>query len=59
MSWFSIKGIKEEIRKIQWPNKKDMSKDTLTVLAFVFFFAIYFMFTEVIISQVLRMLKVF
>lgn len=59
MSWFSIKGIKEEIRKIQWPNKKDMSKDTLTVLAFVFFFAVYFMFTEVIISQVLRMLKVF
>lgn len=59
MSWFSIKGIKEEIRKIQWPNKKDMSKDTLTVLAFVFFFAIYFMLTEVIISQVLRMLKVF
>lgn len=59
MSWFSIKGIKEEIRKIQWPNKKDMSKDTLTVLGFVFFFAIYFMLTEVIISQVLRMLKVF
>jgi len=59
MSWFSVKGIKEEIRKIQWPNKKDMSKYTLTVLAFVFFFAVYFMFTEVIISQVLRMLKVF
>ncbi|NLW15865.1 MAG: preprotein translocase subunit SecE [Erysipelothrix sp.] len=59
MSWFSIQGIKDEIRKIVWPTRKQMVKDIFTVLLFIGFFIIYFLFSEVIISQILRMLKVF
>lgn len=59
MSWFNIQGIREEIRKIQWPSRKDMTNYTATVLGFVIFFAIYFLFAEVIISYILRLLKVF
>lgn len=59
MSWISLAGIKEEIRKIQWPKRKEMSKYTVTVLGFVAFFAVYFLILEVVISYILRLLKVF
>lgn len=59
MKWFSLKGVREEVRKIQWPKRKEMVTYTASVLGFVVFFAVYFMFSEIIISQILRMLKVF
>lgn len=59
MSWLTIKGLKEEIRKIEWPKRAQMTKDTMTVIAFIGFFVVYFLFTEVIISAILRLLKVF
>lgn len=59
MSWFSIQGIKDEVRKIVWPTRKQMGKDTVTVLAFIAFFIVFFLFSEIIISQILRLLKVF
>lgn len=59
MSWFSIKSIKDEIRKIEWPKRQQMISDTLTVLAFIGFFIVYFLLTEIVISAILRMLKVF
>lgn len=59
MKWFSLKGVREEVRKIQWPKRKEMATYTASVLGFVVFFAVYFMFSEIIISQILRMLKVF
>ena len=59
MEWFSIQGIKEEIRKIQWPTQKELRKSTIIVLGFIVFFAAYFMLTEVVLSQFLRLVKVF
>ena len=59
MNWFSLVGIKEEIRKIQWPKRKEMTQYTVSVLGFVSFFAIYFLILEVVISYILRLLKVF
>lgn len=59
MNWFSLVGIKEEIRKIQWPKRKEMTQYTVTVLGFVAFFAVYFLILEVVISYILRLLKVF
>ena len=59
MSWLTIKGLKEEIRKIEWPKRAQMTKDTIVVLGFIAFFVVYFLLTEVVISQILRLLKVF
>ena len=56
--WFSIQGIKDEIRKIIWPKRKEMVSDTVTVLSFIGFFIVYFLITEIVISAILRMLKV-
>lgn len=58
MSWFSIKGIKEEIRKIQWPKRKELSKNTVIVLSFVLFFAVYFVIADGLVSQFLRLIGV-
>ncbi len=54
MSWFSIAGIKEEIRKISWPKRKDMVSNTTIVVGFLLFFAAYFMLTEVILIWLLE-----
>lgn len=59
MSWFSIKSIKDEIRKIEWPKRPQMLKDTSVVLAFIGFFVVYFLITEVVITGILRLLKVY
>ncbi len=56
MSWFTLSGIKQEIRKITWPKRKDMSKNTLIVVGFLLFFAAYFMITEVVLIWVLNAL---
>lgn len=59
MSWFSIQGIKEEIRKIQWPKRNELVKNTGIVITFIAFFSVYFLLTEVLISQFLKLVKVF
>lgn len=58
MKWFSIGGIKEEIRKIHWPSTKEMSKSTLVVLTFVVLFAIYFFITEFVLVALLRLIGI-
>ena len=54
MKWFSIEGIKEEIKKVRWPKKEDMIKDTRTVVIFVAFFALYFVVCEFVVAQFLH-----
>lgn len=56
MSWFSIAGIKEEIRKISWPKRKDMSRNTTIVLGFILFFVAYFLLTEIVLIWALNLL---
>lgn len=56
MSWFSIAGIKEEIRKITWPTRKEMSSNTTIVIGFILFFVGYFLLTEVVLVWALNLL---
>ena len=59
MNWLTLQGLKDEIRKIEWPKRAQMAKETIVVLGFIAFFVVYFLLTEVVISQILRLLKVF
>lgn len=59
MRWFTLGGIKEEVRKIEWPKRKDMVRDTIVVLSFIAFFAVFFILTEFAISSFLRVVGVF
>ncbi|HKM23505.1 MAG TPA: preprotein translocase subunit SecE [Erysipelothrix sp.] len=54
MSWLTISGIKEEIKKISWPKRKEIGKSTTIVVGFLLFFAAYFMITEVVLVWVLK-----
>ena len=53
---FTIAGIKEEIKKISWPKRKEMVSNTTIVIGFLLFFAAYFMITEVVLVWALKTL---
>jgi len=58
MKWFSLSGILEETKKIRWPNRKDMWKDSETVVLFIFGFGVYFVFCELIVAQFLKLIGI-
>jgi len=58
MKWLTIEGLKEEIRKIRWPKKADMIKDTQTVLSFIAIFAFYFVICEFVVSAFLKIIGI-
>ncbi|AMC92731.1 preprotein translocase subunit SecE [Erysipelothrix larvae] len=59
MKWFTLSGLKEEIRKIEWPKRKENVSNTFTVLAFVGFFAVFFIAAEFLISAFLKVVGAF
>ena len=54
MKWFSIEGIKEEVKKTKWPKKKEMIKDSETVITFIIIFGIYFVICDFLVAQFLK-----
>lgn len=58
MKWFTLAGIRDEVKKIHWPDKKTMSKNTTVVVAFVLFFVAYFVFTEFILVAALKLIGI-
>lgn len=54
--WFSIKGIRAEIKNIHWLSKKELAKDSFTVLVFCLLFGIYFYCSDAIIAIILKAL---
>ena len=58
MKWFSIKGIKEELKKTRWPSRKDTIKDATTLLVFIGLFALFFEITSGVILAILKVLGV-
>ena len=45
-----FKGVKSEMSKVTWPNKKDMIKYTIASLVFIVFFALFFYGIEVVMA---------
>ena len=43
-----FKGVMLEIKKVRWPNKKEMVKYSIATITFVIFFALYFGLIEVV-----------
>lgn len=37
-----FKGVKKEISRVRWPNKKEMVKYSIATLVFILFFALFF-----------------
>ena len=52
-----LKDVRKELGKVRWPNKKEMIKYAGATLAFVIFFALFFLLADGIIwglKQVMR-----
>lgn len=56
--WFSIKGIRAEAKHVTWLKRKELFKNTGTVLAFCILFGIFFFASDAIIAMILRLLRI-
>lgn len=45
-TWFQ--SVKQEFKKVRWPNKKDMIKYSTATISFIIFFGIFFYIIELI-----------
>jgi preprotein translocase subunit SecE len=41
-------GVKKEIERVRWPNRKNMTKDVVSVLTFCIFFGVFFYIINVL-----------
>lgn len=57
-SWFDLGAIWKEISKIRWPKKEDLFENSVQVVIFTGFFALYFALCLVVISALLNALGV-
>lgn len=58
MKWFSPSAIFKEIGKIRWPKKGDLLKDSIQVVIFTAFFALFFYGCQFVVSLALRLIGV-
>lgn len=56
--WFSIKGIRAEMKHITWLTKKELLKNTGIVVAFCVVFGAFFYLSDGIIALIFRMLRI-
>jgi preprotein translocase subunit SecE len=46
-----------ELKKVKWPNRKELTSYTIVVVSVVIFVTIYFAFLDLIISQLVRLVS--
>ena len=56
MKWFSVNGILTEAKRIRWPKGKDLVKDSMTVIAFVAVFGVFFFLCQLVSSGFLKVI---
>lgn len=56
--WFSVKGIRAEIRHISWLSKKDLIKNSSIVVIFCLVFGVFFMLSDTIIATIFKVLGI-
>jgi preprotein translocase SecE subunit len=54
LKWFSFSGIYTEIKRVRWPKGSEMGRNVSIVLAFTVGFGLFFVFTEFVISFLLK-----
>ncbi|UII56059.1 preprotein translocase subunit SecE [Cytobacillus spongiae] len=54
---FSFFGdVGREVKKVSWPKRKELTSYTITVLATVIFFAVFFAVLDLGISELIRLI---
>lgn len=58
MKWFSPAAIFKEISKIRWPKKNDLLTNSVQVVVFTAFFAVFFYLCQFSVSICLKLIGV-
>lgn len=58
MKWFSPAAIFKEISKIRWPKKNDLLTNSVQVVVFTAFFAVFFYLCQFLASICLKLIGV-
>ena len=48
-------GVKKEMGKVRWPNKKELTKYSIATLSCILFFGLFFTTADIILAFVNRM----
>ena len=56
--WFSLKGIRSEIKRISWLSKKQLAQNSAIVLLFCFVLGLYFFFFFAVIALIFKALGI-
>ena len=54
--WFSLKGIRSEIKRISWLSKKQLAQNSAVVLLFTFVMGLFFFGGDAVIAFILKAL---
>lgn len=49
-----FKGVKKEISRVRWPNKKEMIKYSTATIIFILFFALFFYLFDTIVAILIK-----
>lgn len=54
--WFTIKGVRSEIKNIHWLSRKELVQNSAVVLMFCVLFGFFFFGSDAIIALILKAL---
>lgn len=54
--WFTIKGVRSEIKNIHWLTRKELAQNSAVVLIFCVLFGIFFFGSDAVIAFILKAL---
>ncbi|MDD4547772.1 MAG: preprotein translocase subunit SecE [Bacilli bacterium] len=47
-----FKEVKKEMKKVRWPNKKEMVTYSVATISFVIVFALFFVLTDIVLAMI-------
>ena len=56
--WFSLKGIRSEIKRISWLSKKQLAQNSAIELLFCFVLGLYFFAGDAVIALIFKALGI-
>ncbi len=50
-----FKGVKKEISRVRWPNKKELIKYSIATIIFIIFFSLFFYLFDTIVAILIKL----
>lgn len=50
-------GVKKEMGKVRWPNRKEMVKYSVATLSFIVLFSVFFVATDAVLGAIVKVFQ--